>query len=76
MRRARRGHPADGSVLAIDRPEVAEVIEGSRRIVTDLRARAWLDRLDKILGLRRSGARAARPGAVALSMPAAERDPR
>jgi class 3 adenylate cyclase/tetratricopeptide (TPR) repeat protein len=64
------------AVLDVDRPEVAEVIEGSRRILTDLRARAWLDRLDEILGRRRSGARAARPGAVALSMPAAERSPR
>jgi hypothetical protein len=36
-------------VLGPDHPAVAEPLESARRIFTELRARAWLDRLDDIV---------------------------
>jgi class 3 adenylate cyclase/tetratricopeptide (TPR) repeat protein len=45
------------SVLDPDRPAVADAIESSRRIFTELRAQAWLDRLEEIL-VRRGAAAA------------------
>jgi class 3 adenylate cyclase/tetratricopeptide (TPR) repeat protein len=51
--------------LGADHPAAADALEGSRRIFTDLRAQAWLDRLDEIVAAK-PGAAAARPsGALA-----------
>ena len=40
------------AALGPDHPAVAEPLEGARRIFSDLRAQAWLDRLEELVERR------------------------
>jgi hypothetical protein len=53
--------------LGPDHPAVAEPLEGARRIFTELRAQAWLDRLDEIVA--RGSAATADPSGGSASEP-------